>query len=329
MQASVSPSKKGRPSSCHQVMRVAHEADRSADFLARRIRAQIPQQRQGVGGGHPAVLLVVAPVAVGRLKAEELGAPTLRGDARPLGGDGLVGLIGEVAHDLPADRRIRIEQPLHDRRVGSPCASPLPTVWAPQSVTAIRRILDGRAGVACYGSPETNPRQERMRQHRPTTQTLRGQCRSAARFLALALIGLAGCSGIGTQNGTAPLPGDAPGTDRRCAHIRCRRALDAGRSRAARPRLRLRRLRQACEPVAAPQITITAPPAKGDITFVPGQETTIQYSAQGTCIGQKVQGTGVYYTARAGQKGTDRFALSAKLGTGETADRSFEVRIEE
>jgi hypothetical protein len=84
-----------------------------------------------------------------------------------------------------------------------------------------------------------------------------------------------------------------------------------------------------CEPVAAPQITITAPPAKGDVTFVPGQETTIQASAQGTCIGQKTQGTGVYYTARAGQKGTDRFSVAAKLGTGETATRTFEVRIED
>ena len=81
--------------------------------------------------------------------------------------------------------------------------------------------------------------------------------------------------------------------------------------------------------VAAPQITITAPPAKGEVTFVPGQETTIQYSAQGTCIGQKTKGTGVYYTARAGQQGTDRFSIAAKLATGETASRTFEVRIAE
>jgi hypothetical protein len=84
-----------------------------------------------------------------------------------------------------------------------------------------------------------------------------------------------------------------------------------------------------CEPVAAPQITISAPPAKGEVSFVPGQETTIQYSAQGTCIGQKTQGTGIYYTARAGQQGTDRFSISAKLASGETASRTFEVRIAE
>ena len=168
-----------------------------------------------------------------------------------------------------------------------------------------------------------------MRQHRPTTQTLRGHCRPAARFLALALIGLAGCSGIGTQNGAAPLPGDAPtptaGAPTSDAAVRSTPVVPGRRARV----FVFAGFGKQCEPVAAPQITITAPPAKGDITFVPGQETTIQYSAQGTCIGQKVQGTGVYYTARAGQKGTDRFALSAKLGTGETADRSFEVRIEE
>jgi hypothetical protein len=79
--------------------------------------------------------------------------------------------------------------------------------------------------------------------------------------------------------------------------------------------------------LTAPQITITELPTKGDVSFVPGQETTIQHSAQGTCIGQKARGTGVYYTARAGQEGVDRFSIAAKLAGGETATRTFEVRI--
>jgi hypothetical protein len=172
-----------------------------------------------------------------------------------------------------------------------------------------------------------------MRKHRPTPQTLRCHCGTAAAVLALALIGLAGCSGVATQDGAAPLPGDAPAPTATTAAGAP--TIDAAtRSTPVVPGRRARvfvfaGFGKKCEPVAAPQITITAPPAKGDITFVAGQETTIQYSAQGTCIGQKVPGTGVYYTARAGQKGTDRFALSAKLGTGETADRSFEVRIED
>lgn len=84
-----------------------------------------------------------------------------------------------------------------------------------------------------------------------------------------------------------------------------------------------------CEAVAAPAITITAPPAKGDVTFKPGQETTIAASAQGTCVGQKSTGTGVYYTARAGANGTDRFSIAAKLASGEVSARTFEVKIEE
>jgi hypothetical protein len=151
----------------------------------------------------------------------------------------------------------------------------------------------------------------------------------AAVILASMLVGVAGCSGIGTQNGAAPLPGDpptptaeAPTSD---AAVRSTPVVPGRRARV----FVFAGFGKKCEPVAAPQITITAPPMKGDVTFVPGQETTIQYSAQGTCIGQKTQGTGVYYTARAGQQGTDHFSVAAKLGTGETATRTFEVRIAE
>lgn len=86
-------------------------------------------------------------------------------------------------------------------------------------------------------------------------------------------------------------------------------------------------LDEKCEPVAAPQITITEAPAKGDVSFVPGQETTIQYSAKGTCTGRKTIGTGIYYTARAGQEGSDRFSILAKLPSNETTTRTFEVTI--
>jgi len=88
-------------------------------------------------------------------------------------------------------------------------------------------------------------------------------------------------------------------------------------------------LNERCEPIAAPQITITEPPAKGDVSFVAGQETTIQYSAKGTCTGRKATGTGIYYTARAGQEGIDRFSIIAKLASGDTATRTFEVTIAE
>jgi hypothetical protein len=83
----------------------------------------------------------------------------------------------------------------------------------------------------------------------------------------------------------------------------------------------------ACAPTAAPQVSVTAPPAQGDISFRPGQQTTIAASAGGTCSGRTVTGTGVYYTARAGAAGTDRFTLEARLASGETSRRVFEVTI--
>lgn len=82
-----------------------------------------------------------------------------------------------------------------------------------------------------------------------------------------------------------------------------------------------------CVALAAPQLTVTNPPSHGEITFRPGQQTTIAASAGGTCAGRTFTGTGVYYTARAGATGTDRFAVEARLASGETNRRVFEVTI--
>ncbi len=147
--------------------------------------------------------------------------------------------------------------------------------------------------------------------------------RSVAPF-ALMLAGLTGCSGLSSQGGAAPLPGDVPAP----AVDAATRSTPVVPGRPARVFI-FAGFGTRCEQVAAPKITITAPPAKGDVSFVPGQETTIQYSAQGTCVGQKATGTGIYYTARAGQQGTDRFTVTAALASGEVATRTFEVRIAE
>lgn len=85
----------------------------------------------------------------------------------------------------------------------------------------------------------------------------------------------------------------------------------------------------ACAATAAPQVTITAAPAQGEVSFRPGQQTSIAASAGGTCTGRTVTGTGVYYTARTGASGTDRFAVEATLASGETSRRVFEVTIAE
>jgi hypothetical protein len=83
----------------------------------------------------------------------------------------------------------------------------------------------------------------------------------------------------------------------------------------------------ACAQLAAPEVQVASPPAQGEITFRPGQQTTIAASGGGTCTGRTVSGTGVYYTAREGASGTDRFTVEARLQTGETNRRVFEVTI--
>lgn len=86
-------------------------------------------------------------------------------------------------------------------------------------------------------------------------------------------------------------------------------------------------LGDACEPLPSPEVTILQQPSKGALSLVANQETAVRTSAQGTCIGRSAKGTAVYYTARDGSEGTDRFAVSAKLGSGETITRTFEVTI--
>ena len=55
-----------------------------------------------------------APMAIGSLKIQQASPPTLHGHARSLARDVRVRLADQIAHDLPADRGIRVEQPLDD-----------------------------------------------------------------------------------------------------------------------------------------------------------------------------------------------------------------------
>jgi hypothetical protein len=82
-----------------------------------------------------------------------------------------------------------------------------------------------------------------------------------------------------------------------------------------------------CQSLPKPQITVTVPPAKGAVSFRDGQTTTIQYSLSGKCIGAKVQGTGIYYTANANAEGPDTFSVEARMPTGEVASRTFKLNI--
>ena len=82
-----------------------------------------------------------------------------------------------------------------------------------------------------------------------------------------------------------------------------------------------------CQPIAAPRIEIITKPAKGTIALREGQATTVKSSHSGTCIGARVTGTGIYYTANAGAEGPDTFAIEARLATGEVASHSFQMLI--
>lgn len=143
-----------------------------------------------------------------------------------------------------------------------------------------------------------------------------------ASLSGLALMNIAGCSDLGSKG-----VGLQPSDDSAKSDVAVR-SMPVVPGRPARVFI-FAGFGENCEPVAAPQITITEPPAKGDVSFVPGQETTVQYSAHGTCAGRKVKGTGIYYTARAGQEGADRFSISAKIPSQEAAPRTFEVTIAE
>ena len=82
-----------------------------------------------------------------------------------------------------------------------------------------------------------------------------------------------------------------------------------------------------CEPLPPPEVAILQQPSKGALSLVTNQETTILTSTQGTCTGRVAKGMAVYYTAREGTEGTDRFAVSATLSKGEAVTRTFEVTI--
>lgn len=84
---------------------------------------------------------------------------------------------------------------------------------------------------------------------------------------------------------------------------------------------------ETCRAIAAPRIDITVRPAKGTVTFREGQSTTVKSSRSGTCLGARVTGTGVYYTAGATAEGADTFSIEARLPTGEIAARTFHLTI--
>ena len=82
-----------------------------------------------------------------------------------------------------------------------------------------------------------------------------------------------------------------------------------------------------CKSGEAPVINVARPPAKGTVSFRPGQQTTIGFSRTGDCVGKPALGTGVYYTARAGETGADTFSIVGRSGGDAPMTQTFTVEI--
>src|SRR5262249_31707266 len=86
---------------------VPDQADRISSWLTGRNQPKFSQQHQSFHSGGPALVNpgATAPISITSLEAEQPGAPAFDSYTRSFSGDGLVGCVHEVAHDLPADRR--------------------------------------------------------------------------------------------------------------------------------------------------------------------------------------------------------------------------------
>ena len=79
----------------------------------------------------------------------------------------------------------------------------------------------------------------------------------------------------------------------------------------------------------SPVVALSEKPTKGEVSFRPNQSTMIRESSSGKCVGKRMVGTGIYYTARHGQLGPDRFTVTATTPDGEKVARAFLVEISE
>ena len=108
----------------------ADKLDGAPRLLRARVEAELPKLRQREAGGGPGLPFLLPralvetgrreraarPLAVPILAGEERRAPSVGLDPRPLGPPVRLRRIEQVAHDLPADRRIGVEEPVDHRR---------------------------------------------------------------------------------------------------------------------------------------------------------------------------------------------------------------------
>lgn len=105
---------------------VSRQRHRPTHRLSVRVDAEIMKQlerRQGGGPGLVPVLIALrevtrreacapSPLAIFALQRQQPGTPALRGHPRALRGHGFNRCMNKVAQHLPADGRVRIEQPV-------------------------------------------------------------------------------------------------------------------------------------------------------------------------------------------------------------------------
>jgi hypothetical protein len=94
--------------------------DHFAGLLAGGVQAEVHQADETVERNEQSsVFMWPTPVARARLASEKLRSPAFGCNARALDCNSVGRFIGEVPHDLPSNRGIRIEQPFKLRGSGS------------------------------------------------------------------------------------------------------------------------------------------------------------------------------------------------------------------
>ena len=113
MQGSTSPSKNGfAPNdSCHRKPS-SSRATADGDGRIGAVDAGRTQQLHREEGRQPVGLVIAVPRAIGALAGENLGAEPFARNARTLRGDRRRRGVREIAQRLPANGRVRIEQPV-------------------------------------------------------------------------------------------------------------------------------------------------------------------------------------------------------------------------
>ena len=85
-----------------------------------------------------------------------------------------------------------------------------------------------------------------------------------------------------------------------------------------------------CQPLPAPSIKITRPPANGTVALRPGTfviDGSWHPDADRSCMGKSVPGLGVYYRANPRFSGVDTFEYDVTLGTQRKITFGVDVQV--